>query len=249
MNQLFSGYILKKYFTNYYQCPECKFLCTDYPIWLDQAYKNPINMTDTGIIKRNIMVSVIVSCIIYILFSKRASHLDYGGGYGIFTRIMRDVGFDFYWYDPHTSNLFARGFEYSDDHTIDVITSFESFEHFIEPLEDITKMVSISNNIIFTTKLLPHPVPLLNEWWYYGLEHGQHVSFYSHEALELIAKQFQLNYYSVKNVHILTKKNFNKFYLSLISLFYWMIYPIILITMKSKTFDDMVYNKRMEEFE
>ncbi len=37
--------------------------------------------------------------------------LDYAGGYGVFTRLMRDIGFDFYWHDPYTQNLFANGFE------------------------------------------------------------------------------------------------------------------------------------------
>jgi len=60
---------------------------------------------------------------------------------------------------------------------IDVITAFEIFEHFVNPLEDLEKIFSISHNVIFSTELLPNPVPKPNEWWYYGLEHGQHISF------------------------------------------------------------------------
>ena len=57
-------------------------------------------------------------------------------------------------------------------------------------------MLKISKNILFTTTLLPSPVPKPGTWWYYGLEHGQHVSFYSLETLQSIAKHFNLHFFS-----------------------------------------------------
>ena len=78
---------------------------------------------------------------------------------------MRDIGFDFYWYDPHAQNLFAQGFEYSqNDNEIDVITAFENFEHFVYPLDDLEKIFAISQNVIFSTELLPDPIPKPDEW-------------------------------------------------------------------------------------
>ncbi len=50
----------------------------------------------------------------------------------MFTRLMRDYGFDFLHYDKHTQNLFARGFEFHDE-KIEAITCFECFEHFVNP--------------------------------------------------------------------------------------------------------------------
>lgn len=55
--------------------------------------------------------------------------------------MMRDLGFDFYWDDKYTQNIFANGFEYSDDKNYEVLTSFESFEHFVNPLSEIKKNV------------------------------------------------------------------------------------------------------------
>jgi len=59
---------------------------------------------------RNISSSKITAVILFFLFKKFGKFLDFGGGYGIFTRLMRDIGFDFYWYDPHSTkekiNLF-----------------------------------------------------------------------------------------------------------------------------------------------
>ena len=71
-----------------------------------------MNIEDTGIIKRNILLAKRTSAILFFLFNKKESFLDYGGGYGLFVRLMRDGGFNFYWNDPFTENLFARGFEY-----------------------------------------------------------------------------------------------------------------------------------------
>jgi len=72
-------------------------------------------------------------------------------------------GFNFYHYDPYTQNLFAKGFEYDSQFAINAVTTFETFEHFVNPLEEIEKMLSISKNIIFTTELLPQPIPKPHE--------------------------------------------------------------------------------------
>jgi hypothetical protein len=37
--------------------------------------------------------------------------LDFSGGHGILTRIMRGYGFNFFHYDESTENLFASGFD------------------------------------------------------------------------------------------------------------------------------------------
>lgn len=214
-NNIFSSKILNKYNINYYYCENCNFLQTEEPYWLKESYESSINITDTGILQRNIYLSKIVSILIYFFFNQNGKFLDYAGGYGIFTRLMRDIGFDFYWYDPFSENLVSRGFEYNNNDKIELITSFESFEHFDKPLLYIENMLKISTNIIFTTKILPNPVPDPEEWWYYGLEHGQHISFYSIETLKYIADLYNLYFYSdYSDIHIFTKENLslNKVY-------------------------------------
>jgi len=94
--QFFKAKILDKYEIKYYYCLECGFINTEKPYWLDEAYKNPINKTDTGILSRNINLSRITSLIIYFNYDKKGVFLDYAGGHGTFTRLMRDIGFDFF---------------------------------------------------------------------------------------------------------------------------------------------------------
>lgn len=207
--QRFKAKVLNKYEIQYFHCTHCGFMQTEEPYWLDEAYKSPINLTDTGLVQRNIYLSKKVAILLYFYFGAKGKYLDYAGGYGLFTRLMRDIGFDFYWIDQYTQNLMAKGFEYTGKNEIETITTFETFEHLVSPLEEIEKMVKISPNIIFTTMLLPNIMPKIDEWWYLGLEHGQHVSFYSELTLHLIAKKFGLNFSTNGKVHFFSQKKVN----------------------------------------
>ena len=175
---IFTAKILNKYYAKYYYCNHCGFLQTEEPYWLKEAYNNFISIIDTGIMSRNIGSSKITATILYFLFDPQGKYLDFAGGYGIFTRLMRDIGFDFYWHDLYSPNLVARGFESkSISLKYELITSFESLEHFVEPIKEIESMIKFSDNILFSTELLPSTLPKPEEWWYYALEGGQHISF------------------------------------------------------------------------
>ena len=92
---LFSTVILGKYSVKYCKCSQCGYVQTEEPYWLEEAYNTPINDSDTGMIMRNLWLKNIAATLIYFLFDKKRKFLDYGGGYGVFVRLMRDVGFDF----------------------------------------------------------------------------------------------------------------------------------------------------------
>ncbi len=154
--------------------------------------KSPINIEDTGLLKRNILFAKRTSVLLFFLFNKDSAFLDYAGGNGLFVRLMRDQGFDFYWSDPYTENIFARGFEYDNQKKVDLITTFESFEHFTNPLAEISKMLSLSRNILFSTEIYKGNPPRADKWDYYSFSHGQHISLYSERTLRYIADKFKL---------------------------------------------------------
>ena len=81
------------------------------PYWLEEAYNNVINLTDTGLMYRNIVFSQQLSVFLYFAFGERGEgqYLDMAGGYGVFVRLMRDIGFNFFWEDIYAKNLVARG--------------------------------------------------------------------------------------------------------------------------------------------
>lgn len=207
----FTSKLLNKYDVKYYKCKHCEYLFTEDPFWLNEAYERSINLSDTGLLMRNLYFSEILSVVIYFYFNKDAAFLDYAGGYGVFTRLMRDIGFDFYWHDPYTQNLFANGFEkdINDSTKYELITAFEVFEHFINPKDEIAKMVKLSDTIVFSTELMLQQIPDPKSWWYYAFDHGQHISFYSKKTMNYLAKQFEMNYYDVNGIQIFTRKKLN----------------------------------------
>jgi len=208
--EIFSAKILNKHVIKYYQCPECDLLQTENPFWLNEAYEAAIGITDTGILKRNHLFARRSSAVIASFYNSNKKFLDFAGGYGIFVRMMRDFGFDFYWYDPFAENLFAKGFEYNKQDEILLVTAFECFEHFTDPIAELKKMLDISRNIIFSTRLFNGIPPKPSDWWYYSLDSGQHISLYSRKTLKYLASKFDLHLNSDnKAFHMLSKEKHN----------------------------------------
>ena len=241
--QIFKGKILNKYDINYFYCEHCGFLQTEEPYWLEEAYNESINVSDTGYMQRNINLSQKLTILLALFFDKNGKFLDYAGGYGVFVRMMRDIGFDFYWDDKYTTNLFARGFEHKNGGGYEAVTTFESFEHFINPMDEIESLLKISNNIIFSTELLPNPIPKPEDWWYYGLDHGQHISFYSEKTFEFIAKKYNLNYTNLGRLHLLSEKKISNLQLKILKLNKFGLHKLLQKQLKSKTWDDYLKMK------
>ena len=238
--EIFTAEMLGRYEIPYYLCDNCGFLQTEEPFWMEESYGSAINAFDTGALARNIALSKKVSVLLYFLFDRSGKYLDYAGGYGFFTRLMRDIGFDFFWHDPFSKNLVARGFEYDGTAALDLLTCFESFEHFTEPMAELEGMLALSRNILFSTELLPTPVPAPGSWWYYGLEHGQHVSFYSRKTLRFIAERFGLTVHSYgSTLHLLTYKKIHPKLFHLVLKFRKVLFGHVTRKMTSRTRADM----------
>lgn len=203
--------LLRKYAVSYFICENCGFVQTEEPYWLSEAYSQPINRNDVGIVDRNIRLAKISKAIISILFNPQSKFIDYGGGFGLFVRLMRDAGFDFYHHDKYCENIFAQDFEAEPDKdSYELLTAFEVFEHLANPLEGIEQMLAFSKNILFTTEILPSNNPKPGEWWYYIPEYGQHISFYTIESLSVIARKFSMKLYTNgSSLHLLTGNNFS----------------------------------------
>lgn len=202
--------LINKYDVSFFRCAICGFIQTESPYWLEEAYSRAITKSDIGLISRNLEMATHTKQLILICFEPKGKFIDFGGGYGMFVRLMRDQGFDFYRYDPLCENLFADGFEANPSTDYTLLTAWEVFEHLQEPLAEIEKMLSFSRNLFFSTVLLQSPPRLLTEWWYYGLEHGQHISFYSLESLKVIAQKFNLKvHYSNNSLHFMGDPQIN----------------------------------------
>jgi len=160
----------------YFACSHCGYVQTEQPTWLAQAYHAPINISDTGMMARNLAQQKSVLATLALLRKRRGKVVDYAGGYGLLVRLLRDLGLDAYWIDPYTTNLAAVGFEYQQGEA-DLVTAFEAFEYFVDPIKELETMLAIAPNVLFSTDLIPKPIPAIDDWWYYGTHHGQHIGF------------------------------------------------------------------------
>ncbi len=248
--KVFTGQILNAYNVGYFFCPYCEHLQTEEPFWLDEAYKNPIANEDTGILKRNMDNAVYSTGVICSFYDTKGKFLDYGGGYGVFVRLMRDIGFDFYFYDKYSKNLFAPGFEHKENDKAGLVFGLEILEHLYNPIETLDKIFKISEDFFFSQTLLPLPVPDIHNWWYYAPVSGQHISFYRNKTLDFIADMFNKKHLNYKDLHLFTSKNITgedfKISIKNSSLIYAENVP----KFKSKIYEDMQYiikNKKPAE--
>ncbi len=185
---------------------------TSNPIWLKEAYANAITNLDIGLASRNIYLVEEVSKLIEKHFTDSKIMLDFAGGYGLFVRLMRDKGYNFYRQDDYCDNIFANYFDINNikEKKFDVATAFEVFEHFPNPLVGIERLFDFSNTIIFSTELTDN-AENLEDWWYISEETGQHIAFYSKKTLEFIAKKHSTNFYTNNyNLHLFTKKSISQ---------------------------------------
>jgi Methyltransferase domain len=200
--------VLRRHETGLHACPDCGLLRTDEPHWLEEAYGESIARLDTGLVRRNIRLSEIASSLLYFAFDRRGAFVDVAGGYGLLTRLMRDVGFDFRWSDPYTPNLVARGFEARPGEPHEAVTAFEVIEHVPEPLSFLREALQRwrTRTILITTDLYRGDPPAPEAWPYYSFDTGQHVSFFALRTLRALADRLGLRLHSHDNVHLLTDR-------------------------------------------
>lgn len=201
--------LLGRHAVQYYRCAGCGFVQTEEPYWLAEAYSTAITKSDVGLVGRSVSFSRIVRNLVYLFLDRNGRFLDFGAGYGLFVRMMRDFGLDFRWFDDSCENLFAEGFEGGVDagEHYDLVTAIEVFEHLVDPMPYVARMVRAADGVFFTTVLLPDPPSPPGSWWYYGLEHGQHVSLFSASSLVHIAREFGLHLQSDGVfIHLMTRR-------------------------------------------
>jgi len=214
--------MLRQHNVQWYRCADCGFMCTEAPYWLDEAYSETMTRSDVGAVARSLENVRTTAIAISLFFRRDVRYLDWGGGYGLFTRMMRDLGYDFFCHDPHAVNLFARGFTLADtaDVRFELATAFEVFEHFVDPTSQVNAISEHAGSILLTTTTVAATPPPLGQWWYYGLEHGQHVSIYTRESLRILAARHGLCLYSHgRSLHLMTKRRLSRLVFSLVCRF------------------------------
>ncbi len=206
--KIFDATVLGKLSVGYFICDSCGFVNTEEPYWLAEAYASALADSDTGILGRAHSHARLVSSLL-LLAGARGKVLDFGAGYGLITKALRDIGHDCYWYDRYAENIFARGFEGSVTvDRFDAIVCLEVIEHLRRPRHELRELIEAVKPDTLVVSTLTYD-PLLRpdaSWWYLGLEHGQHISLFALRTMDELAKKLGYHYASCgTGFHVLTR--------------------------------------------
>jgi len=204
-----SALVLSKHKVAYFQCENCGFVQTEEPYWLDEAYVEAVSTYDVGWLKRSLANSALCERYILQYFDCNAKFIDYGAGYGVLVRHMRDIGYDFCWHDKFCQNLFAQHFEADTTGATryELLSAFEVFEHLADPRREFEKMLDLADNVLASTELIPAGSPRPGSWWYYFPLHGQHIAFYTEKTLALLAEAYSLHLLTDgSNYHLFSRR-------------------------------------------
>jgi hypothetical protein len=131
--------------------------------------------------------------------------LDWGGGYGLLTRILRDRGMRCAHYDPYTEPLFAEKTDLRSDARFDLIVLSEVMLHMTDPVSTLTELLKFSDNIMFTAVIAPPDVT--PDWWYFMPDTGQHVAIFSQQTIPELGSALKVKTLSDKQFFHLVAKD------------------------------------------
>ncbi|MFC7496032.1 MULTISPECIES: class I SAM-dependent methyltransferase [unclassified Nocardioides] len=185
------GVVLTDVTVTYVRCPSCGMVQAVEPTWLDRAYSSAIARLDVGLLDRCVVLSHVTSALLRTERLRGGTFLDWAGGYGTLTRLMRDRGFAFEHFDPLAENIFAPDHQAPslEGSRYDLVTGFEVLEHLVDPVASLAPVAATTDRLLMSTRLLPDPAPKPDEWDYYTPETGQHITFFTPEALRALAER------------------------------------------------------------
>ena len=195
----------------YHRCSECGLIYT-YAFdkftsngWIKYIYNDEyFTKLDTGygFVRPSLNAEILHAISIY-WGKSRTIGVDYGGGNGMLSQILRKRSIAYYTYDPFDLSDIRE----EDIGKFNILSAFEVLEHTIDPIgtfKDILRLAADKFVFVASTQC-SHDLVNLNThdtWWYVAPRNG-HVSIYTVESLQQIANQFQLDYISVsRGLHL-----------------------------------------------
>jgi hypothetical protein len=204
---LFTKRVLGWREVSYMKCLSCGSLQTERPTWLAEAYAIPGVHIDVGQASRVLHTWLHLCRLLEVIgFFKSQIGVDYGASTGLLTRWMRDLGYDFYAYDPYETCKYANYFRVESlrDVPLQLLTAFEVFEHLPDPRESINEMLeSGAALVVFTTNIYEDQPA---DWHYLVPNCGQHVFFYTAKALTEFGNARGFDFVQTNHFHVFVRQ-------------------------------------------
>jgi hypothetical protein len=178
--------VLARYDVSYYRCGQCGSLQTERPYWLSESYAQATSSLDPGSARRVLDGYVLIDTLARLFRCHKL--LDFGGNTGLLCRLLRDRGFDAYSFDRYVTPTYAPHFVGSPSERYDLVSAFEVIEHFPCPAQDLEQIFAARPKVVVATTELFFGQTA--DWWYLAPLEGQHIFFYSEQAVRFIAAQY-----------------------------------------------------------
>jgi 2-polyprenyl-3-methyl-5-hydroxy-6-metoxy-1,4-benzoquinol methylase len=137
-------------------------------------------------------------------FITKGDGLDFGSGPGpVLYELLKQKGFNMYHFDPFFNNDTTVL-----QHTYDLITSTEVFEHLSDPLNTFKQLASMLNDngiLAIMTSFHPKDDTQFLSWWY--RRDATHIAFYTENTFHTLLKRTKLKqiYTNHKNIIVFKK--------------------------------------------
>jgi Methyltransferase domain len=197
----------------YFRCPDCGFVFTDFcddfqpSDWQRLVYNEDYRLVDPDYVERRPRQNAAVIESYLSHFDRSVVGLDYGGGNGLTTDILRGKGHRFDTYDP-----FGRqDLSCATDSMYGFCSAFEVAEHVPDPMGFMKNLLSLvrSERFVVMIGTQVHDGLVSNEsrlsWWYVAPRNG-HISIYSRRSLMHLAAACGLELVSMsRSTHFMVR--------------------------------------------
>lgn len=114
-------------------------------------------------------------------------HLDFGGGGGLLSELLRSEGWCSLCYDPFSEQSVAR----EGLGVFDLVTAFEVFEHVVDVqglVDELSSLLAPEGVILFSTLISDGQIaPRQRLTWWYAAPRNGHISLFSRRSLSVLA--------------------------------------------------------------
>jgi glycosyltransferase involved in cell wall biosynthesis len=171
----------------YHQCSGCGALQTDDPQGLRQPHAETVK-TD-ALLASHTLFNVFALPRLLDVLKVRADDtaVDYGGGAGLFARLMRDLGYNFHLCDPHGSAEYMQNYVVNEfPRKWRVVTLFNVASRFVNPQQDWAQVFACDPDwVIGNTPIYAQQDA---DWTELTHDEGRPAFYYSLESLAHIAR-------------------------------------------------------------